>query len=106
QQDYAFAGVLPWSPIIIILVSANRLGQSVTWAEEIDRARSAIIAREDCGFGALFRRKSVIDAGHSFDHLRPSELVREVLRECALHVGLGSGLLDAERVEVGNDLFR
>jgi hypothetical protein len=43
EEDEAFAGVLSRSPIVVILMRADRLGQSVARAEEVDCARSAVI---------------------------------------------------------------
>src|SRR5579863_3241502 len=62
EQDDVFAGVSSRSPIVVILMRADRLGQSVMRAEEVDGARSAVVVGEDCRVGALFRRERIVDA--------------------------------------------
>src|SRR5579859_2594850 len=80
QQDQAFASVLTRSPVIVVLVRADRFRQSILPAEEVDGAGLAIIARQDSRFGAHLRRQRVINSRDGLHHLRPAKLVAEVLR--------------------------
>src|SRR5271165_4322726 len=45
KQDDPLAAVIARAPIVVILMSGNGLGQTVACAEEVDRSRSAVVAR-------------------------------------------------------------
>src|SRR5208337_4821065 len=53
QQDDSLARVIARAPEVIILMSGNGFGQTVTRTEEVDRASSAVVAGKDRGLGAL-----------------------------------------------------
>src|SRR5580700_5072384 len=81
EQDQALTGVLPESPIVIILMSANGWRQSVARAEKINRPGRAIISSQNGGLGTFVDGDRVVDLGDLCDHLRPAEFVREMLRQ-------------------------
>src|SRR5689334_9140131 len=57
----ALAGVVARPPQEIVLVLADCLRESVARAEEVYRARLAVVAREDGAARALFGREAVVD---------------------------------------------
>ena len=79
EHDNNLARVVAWSPEKIILMSTNRLGQSILWSKEIDGGSLAIIVAEDCCALLVFRRERMINARHCFNHSRPGEFVSVVL---------------------------
>src|SRR5580658_3282008 len=79
EHDQTLTGVLPESPIVIILMSANGWRQSVARAEKINRPGRAIISSQNRSLGAFVGGHRVVNSGDLRDHLGPAELVREML---------------------------
>src|SRR5262249_57816079 len=75
------AGVIPRTPQKIVLMSADRFGQSILWSKEIDCRRLSIVVSKDRGALLLFRRERVIDVRDLLDHPWPRKFVGVILRQ-------------------------
>src|SRR5262245_51787146 len=84
---------------------ADGLWQSILWTEEINGARSSVVASKDCSLCLFVGRQGVVHVGDSGNHLRPAKLVSKVLRQQALHAGFRSRDIYAEPLKVGCDSF-
>src|ERR1700728_3049219 len=81
KENYAISGIVARSPQIIIIVSANRLRQSQRRAIIVNRARLAIVSRQDRATSLLRVRKRVINAGNRLGHIIPTKHIRIKLRQ-------------------------
>src|SRR5271163_4685228 len=75
QDDHAFAGIVAWSPIIIILVTGDGGRQSHFRTEEIDSSRLAVVLTEDGASFLIRGRKFEIGVRDDLGHLFPAKLV-------------------------------
>src|SRR5438105_14988224 len=106
ENDHAFAGVIARTPKPIALMVADRFGQAVLLAKEIDRAGLAITVGEDRGLRALVGRKRVVDAPNFARHFLPAEFIGEMLRQGTSRLVLGLQRLETERLLIGDVALR
>src|SRR6266446_4690589 len=98
QHDHAFAGVLSWPPIPIVLMIADRLRQPILFPEEIDRSRLTITVGKNRSHRALLRREFIVNPPHCLRHFLPSKLIGKMLRQRTGRLVLGLGRLEVERL--------
>ncbi len=106
QHDNNLARVVTWSPQKIILMSADRLGQSILRAKEVDGSSLTIIVAEDrCAF-LFLRGERMINARDGFNHSRPREFVSVVLRQTFAHkASLSLGNVKRQIRLIANELI-
>src|SRR5438552_559998 len=101
-QPYEVLGLdLRRAPEVVVLMCADRVGQAVGGAEQMEGARLPVVAREDAGPRPLRVRKRPIDARHVRDELLPAELIAQALLERALVPDFRPGRSDVEPPLVG-----
>src|SRR5207302_4391069 len=81
ENDHAFAGVIARTPKPMSVMVADRFGQAVLLAKEINRAGLAITVGEDRGLRALVGRERVVNPADFARHFLPAEFIREMLRQ-------------------------
>src|SRR5437764_2944780 len=106
ENDHAFAGVIARTPKPIALMVADRFGQAVLLAKEIDRAGLAVTISEDRSFRALLGREHVIHRADFARHFLPAEFIREMLRQRSGRLVLRFWRLEPERFLVTNVILR
>src|SRR5438105_2994998 len=106
ENDHAFAGVIARTPKPIALMVADRFGQAVLLAKEIDRAGLAITISEDRRLRALLRRKRVVNPADFARHFLPAEFIREMLRQRSGRLVLRFRRLEPERFLITNVILR
>src|SRR6266511_6245914 len=106
QPDQGVASKIPWSPEVVVLVGTDGGRQAVGGTEEMKSAGLPVVAGEDAGPHALFRRQRLIDPGHIRHQLWPAELVPEALVQRSLVPDLGPRRGDVETPLVGEKLLR
>src|SRR5205085_6780812 len=106
ENDHAFAGVIARTPKPIALMVADRFGQAVPLAKEIDRAGLAITISEDRDLRALVGRKRVVNPADFARHFLPAEFIREMLRQRSGRLVLRFRRLEPESFLVTNVILR
>src|SRR5437588_1400984 len=106
ENDYAFAGVIARTPEPVALMVADRFGQAVLLAKEIDRAGLAITVGEDCRLRALLGGKRVVNPADFARHFLPAEFIGEMLRQRSGGLVLRFWRLEPERLLVTNVILR
>ncbi len=91
------------SPEPVVVVAADRAGQAVGVAEEIDRAGLAVVLGEDARLRPLVRWQRVVDAGDFGNHFRPAMHVRVVLRQRAHLMPLAGAHLDPQGLHIADE---
>ena len=79
HDQQAVARIAPRPPKPISLVRAQRRWQSIARPEKVDRARFAVVLREDCATRAFSRGHLGPGLGHRTCQFGPAELVRTML---------------------------
>src|SRR3954447_5620200 len=106
EDDHAFAGIIARTPKPVALVIADRFRQTVLLPEKIDRARLAVIIREDRGLRALFGWKRVVNFADFPHHFLPAEFVGKMLRQRTGRLILGFQRRDPERLLIRDVILR
>src|ERR1700733_211137 len=90
------------APRVVGVVRGDHARRGAGRREEVDRARLAVVARQDRRARAILRRQAGEDAANLVAHLAPAEAIGEKLRQRAELLFLRGGRMLSEAAPVGD----